>query len=286
MAMSAEKKGTGHFVLIVNTEKDPGLKWARHARDVIESKNKRCDIIKDLNLMVSPDKDTMDLIADAECAVVLGGDGTLLRVAGKTVGLNTPLLGVNLGNIGYLTEVETSSLDEALLQVISGDYYIEERMMLAGNLGTVSGNALNDIVIARSGALQMVHMDVSVNGSFIAEYQADGMIVSTPTGSTAYNLSAGGPIVSPDAKAILLTPISPHSLANRCIVLSPDDSISIRIKNGRDGAYPEVDVTFDGSRGAAVKAGDIVNVCRSDMVTRILRLKRVSFLDLLRKKLT
>ena len=283
MAMSAEKKGTGHFVLIVNTDKDPELKWAEHAGDVLKKKDKRCDIIKDLNLM---DRDTMDLIADAECAIVLGGDGTLLRAAGRTVGYDTPLLGVNLGNIGYLTEVETSSLDEALNQVASGDYYIEERMMLAGNLGTVSGNALNDIVIARRGALQMVHMDVSVNGSFIAEYQADGMIVSTPTGYTAYNLSAGGPIVSPDAKAILLTPISPHSLANRCIVLSPDDSISIRIKNGRDGAYPEVDVTFDGSRGAAVKAGDIVNVCRSDMVTRILRLKRVSFLDLLRKKLT
>ena len=283
--MSTDNKGTGHFAVIVNTDKDPGLERASHIAGILEKRGRHCEIIEDLNLNTDPDKARMEMISDAECAIVLGGDGTMLQVAGKLVGMSTPLLGVNLGTVGYLTEIEPSSLDEAIKQVADGEYYIEERMMLNGSLGTVSESALNDIVVARGRSLHMVCMDVSVNGHFIAEYQADGMIVSTPTGSTAYNLSAGGPIVSPDARAILLTPISPHSLANRCVVLSPDDRVSIRIKGSKNGADPEVYVSFDGNRGAAVGVGDIVDITRSDKVTRILRLKRVSFLDILRQKL-
>ena len=147
-------------------------------------------------------------------------------------------------------------------------------------------NALNDIAITRNGALQVVELLVHVNGQLLNHYQADGLIISTPTGSTGYNLSAGGPIVEPQARTILLTPISPHTLTNRSIVLSPEDVIRVEIGEGRDGNALSLEANFDGNLSFPMRTGDVVEVARSQAVTRIIRLEQVSFLEVLRRKLT
>jgi NAD+ kinase len=158
-------------------------------------------------------------------------------------------------------------------------------MMIAGTIGERRISALNDIVIARNGPLQLLYLKVSVNDQELAVYRADGIIVSTPTGSTGYNLSAGGPIVAPTTQTILLTPISPHTLANRSIVLSPTDRVRVEVTEGRDGEKLRLEASFDGSERVAMETGEAVEIERAAEVTKILRLKQVSFLELLRKKL-
>lgn len=177
---------------------------------------------------------SLEVPADADCMIVLGGDGTVLQAARLTKMLRVPIIGVNLGTLGYMTEVEVPNLEESLERLIAGDYVQESRMMLGGRATFADGRreegwALNDIVISRSGPLQIIKFNIYVNGQFLNDYSADGVIVTTPTGSTGYNLSAGGPLVEPGARLIVLTPICPHSLNQRSIVLSPEDVIEIQI---------------------------------------------------------
>ncbi len=269
--------------LIVNRNKDPELIVAGRIRETLEAGG--CTCVLQEPLPESPDL-TFPLPADAECVIVLGGDGTLLQAARSARLFDLPLLGVNLGTLGYLAEVERNSIDTALHRLLVGDYTIEERMMLSGRLHDGhTENALNDIVITRSGSLQIVKLLVHVNGQLLNLYEADGVILSTPTGSTAYNLSAGGPIVEPQARIILLTPISPHTLTNRSIVLSPEDVIRVEIGEGRDGAELTVEVNFDGNLTCPMRTGESLEIARSQAVTRIIRLEQVGFLEVLRRKL-
>lgn len=147
------------------------------------------------------------------------------------------------------------------------------------------GWALNDIVIARSGSLQIIRFDIYVNGQFLNSYNADGMIVTTPTGSTGYNLSAGGPLVEPGARLIMLTPICPHSLQQRSIILSPEDVIDIQIPEDRRGERQTVEANFDGSQVVQLHTGDRLRVVRSEKVTEFMKLNQVSFLDVLHRKM-
>ncbi len=228
-----------------------------------------------------------ELSDQTECVIVVGGDGTMIRAADLIAG-RVPMIGVNLGTLGFLEEIETDRLEEMLKRLIADDFELEERMMLSGTVHKDSKqyHALNDIVVARNGSLQILEFEISVNEMLLAQYIADGMIVSTPTGSTAYNLSAGGPIVEPDASAILLTPICPHNLNARAIVLSADDVIRLRIREGRDGNRTEAAASFDGGREIALSANESITITRASIATKLIRLNKESFLKTLSRKMT
>lgn len=225
-----------------------------------------------------------------DCMIVLGGDGTMLRAVRETRGLNIPMIGVNLGTLGYMTEIEPAHLEESLERLISGDYEQESRMMLNGRVrfqddGAEEGWALNDIVISRKGSLRIIRFNIFVNGQFLKDYSADGVIVTTPTGSTGYNLSAGGPLIEPGAKLIMLTPICPHTLNQRSIILSAEDRIEIEIPQGRDESIQTVEASFDGSHVIPLKTGDRIRIVQSEKRAEFIRLNRVSFLEILHRKL-
>jgi len=282
-----------HIYIITNEHKDPGLSVTGRIQEFIEKNGKRCTVqIKPQGQgNMSGYTDCGCIPEDVDCVVVLGGDGTMLQAARDTIDRNLPLLGVNLGTLGYLAEVEKGNLEPALKQLICDEFTVEERMMLTGRIKK-DGNwlpdeyALNDIALTRKGSLQIIHFDTTVNGQFLKEYGADGILVATPTGSTGYNLSAGGPIVEPGAKIILMTPICPHTLHSRSIVLSSEDEIGISVGEDRDGRRQSVEVAFDGGHNVELSTGDHISIKRSERVTRIIKLNRVSFLEILHKKMS
>lgn len=226
---------------------------------------------------------------DAECILVLGGDGTMLQAARHSYGMNIPLLGVNLGTLGFLTEVDSNYVEDALQQLLEGDFAIEERMMLEGTIITpekeISSVALNDIVVNRTGSLQTVRFDIWLNNVLLKRYNADGCIVSTPTGSTGYNLSAGGPVVDPTSDAMVMTNICPHNLFNRGVVLAGNKLITIVIPGDRQGRNQQVEATFDGSFKVKLNTGDCINITMAPCTTKIIRLEPISFMEILHKKM-
>lgn len=222
-----------------------------------------------------------------ECLLVLGGDGTVLWASERAREANVPILGINLGTLGYLAEVDKSGWQEALCQLLDGTYTIESRMMLEG--GKVSCRephcALNDIVIARSGFLRLLGYDVYVNGKFLNTYHADGIIICTPTGSTAYNLSAGGPIVEPGAELMVLTPICPHQINIRSIVLSARDQVEVVIRSDNRAGGVAAEAACDGEACAELTAGDRFVIRRSSLTTTLIKLGNRSFLETLHQKM-
>lgn len=228
----------------------------------------------------------------AECALVLGGDGTLLRAARNMMDRDIPLLGINLGTLGYLAEVDIGVIEPALDRLLEDDFTREERMMLEGRVYRTGCQeeecnfALNDVVISRCGSLQVLTFQIYVNGQFLNSYSADGMIVATPTGSTGYNMSAGGPIVEPAASLLLLTPVCPHTLNTRSIVLASEDEIRIEIPEGKDGRQQRVEASFDGSHKIVMQTGDSIVICKADRTTGIVKLNTESFLTILHKKMS
>ncbi len=228
-----------------------------------------------------------------DAIIVLGGDGTFLQVARECASVDVPLLGVNLGALGFLAETSTDNIEKAIDRLIAGDYDISKRMMLkakiteAGKDGAVKeiSPALNDITITRCGSLQIMRFAIYVNGKLLNNLCADGIIVSTPTGSTGYNMSAGGPIVEPEANLIVLTPICAHTLNSRSIVLSADDIVEIVIGAGRENSSIEVEASSDGSDNILMHTGDKIAVSRSDNTSSVVRLSKDSFLQTLHRKL-
>ncbi len=283
-----------HFLIYTNKHKDKKLETTGFIRDYLEKKGQKVTLkIKDADWKESPTEESeeaTDIPVGVDCMIVLGGDGTVLQAARETKKLHIPIIGVNLGTLGFLTEIEPSGLEEALERLIAGDYEQENRMMLNGKVfhhdgETEEGWALNDIVISRSGSLQIIKFNIYVNGQFLHDYSADGMIVTTPTGSTGYNLSAGGPLIEPSAKLIMLTPICPHSLNKRSIILPPEDVIEIEIPMGREGKMQMVEANFDGSHNISLKTGDRIRIVQSEKITEFIHLNQVSFLEVLHKKM-
>lgn len=277
-----------HFLVYANRYKDKELLTARRICDFLKLKGQRVTV----KSVDSEEKEEIpsDIPRDTDYMIVLGGDGTVLQAARETKMLHVPIIGVNLGTLGYMTEIEPANLEESLERLIAGDYLRESRMMLNGRVqfgdGSVrEGWALNDIVISRSGSLQIIKFNIFVNGQFLNDYHADGMIVTTPTGSTGYNLSAGGPLVEPGAELIMLTPICPHSLNQRTIILAPEDIVEIEIPECREGKEQTVEVNFDGKLVVQVRTGDRIRVVRSEKVTEFIKLNQVSFLEVLHKKM-
>lgn len=222
---------------------------------------------------------------DYDLVVVLGGDGTLLSVA-RNLEKEVPVLGANLGNLGFLTEVRRNELYPALLRVLKGDYEVEERTLLDVTLKSTDGEkktyrVLNDAVINKSALARIVELMLEVDGKRVANYRSDGLIISTPTGSTAYNLSADGPIVSPTLPVVVLTPICPHTLSQRPIVVPGASTIDVTLVTDQEEVY----LTLDGQEGTALKVGDTISVRRSDAVVRLVRVTDRTFYDSLRDKL-
>ena len=274
------------FYIITNELKDPALQYTNRVISFLQ-KQEGCKVVRSSCLNDNLHTDIASVPDDTDCVLVLGGDGTLLQAARDLYTGDIPLIGINLGNIGYLAEIEVAHMEDALLQLIRDEYVIEERMMLTGSVeGSVlaEGKAFNDVVITRSGSLQIVQYDIYVNDCFLYSCHADGMIVSTPTGASGYNMSAGGPIVSPVASLILLTPICPHSINNRSIVLSPDDRIKIVIP-GKAEREQRAEVHFDGKDSVLLEAGDSVTICKAKDTTKIVKLNQESFITVLHKKM-
>ncbi len=276
------------FVLIVNALKDRNLEETRSLCSYIKTRGGSCTYLVSVDEQEHIRKiHAQDIPKETECMIVLGGDGTLIRAARDTVECNIPLIGVNMGTLGYLCELEQGSIYEALDQMMHHEFMIEERMMLCGLKETQSQmfHALNDIVIHRTGSLSLVVLTVYVNGQYLHTFQGDGMILSTPTGSTGYNMSAGGPIVDPKAQLLLLTPINSHTLTQRSIVISPQDEIVIEVEKRRMQQDEQVEVSYDGDHGCWLAAGERICIRRAEKSAKILKLSRVSFLEILRKKM-
>ena len=227
-----------------------------------------------------------------DCMIVLGGDGTMLRAARNLKNKSIPILGINLGHLGYLTAGDKDSAKDTIEQVLAGRCVIEERIMLRGSLRRgrevlVEDLALNDVTVTRNNSLKTINLRLRVNGELLYRYRADGIIICTPTGSTAYNLSCGGPIVEPTADLLLVTPIAPHSLNNRSLILSSQDVIELELMEN-DDPDPDMEYSayFDGDGMIRLEPGDRIRIVRAPEVTRIVKLSDRSFLDTLRKKMT
>lgn len=229
--------------------------------------------------------DAKSLAADVDLLLIFGGDGTILRVAREIAGLGTPMLGVNIGGLGFLTGVPSDEFTSALQLVWRGEFKYESHALIEVS-GRCHGRpvretALNDIVVSRGAVARLIALDVSVDGEPVTQYRCDGLIISSPTGSTAYSLAAGGPIVLPTAEVFCLTPISPHSLSNRSIIMPLSSAIRIKAIH----AQPATLMSADGQAVAELDAGDEVTIRRSRRSVRLIQLAKGSFLGALRRKL-
>ncbi len=229
---------------------------------------------------------------DSDFIITIGGDGTLVRAAQMTFASGVPLIGVNLGHLGFLCNLDEDDVLPAIDAIREGRYDIEERMMLQGYVKRASGeeslveNALNDIVITADDATSVLQFTVYVNGQYLYSIQGDGMIFATPTGSTAYNLSAFGPIVDPKTELILMTPINAHTLGARSIVLDPGDEVELSIISRRSSTRETGHATYDGTYPVVMSAGDRHCIKRSDKKTKMIRLSQTNFLERMRRKLS
>lgn len=273
-----------NFLLIMNSIKSGAEQVCKQIEDYIFIKGGRCKVISGY---VKAD----EIPENTECAIVLGGDGTLLRASRHLMGTNIPLIGVNFGQLGFLADVEAEAVEDMIDRLMTGDFVVEKRMMLEGTIcrndeSISSASALNDIVIGRSGVMGVLDFKVFVNGIRLNSYKADGMIVATPTGSTAYSMSAGGPLVKPSAQLIVMTPVCPHTLNTRSIVLDKDDVIEIEIcqqklTDSKDSGY----AYFDGDLATPLINSDRILIKKSNNSTDIIKLDSRSFLEVLRRKL-
>ncbi len=280
-----------HFLIITNSFKDTGLELTEKLKTYIESKGGTA------RSFVSTGEEAekavpgeADIPEETQGVIVLGGDGTLIRAASALVKKRLPLIGINLGTLGYLCEFEAKDAFQAVDGLMKDSCMIEERMMLDGygikdGSKAAAGVALNDIVIHRTGALSVVNLIVYVNGEYLHTFYADGIILATPTGSTGYNMSAGGPIVDPKAGMILITPINARNLNSRSIVIGAEDEVTVEIGKKRSQKDETVEVSFDGDNAIKLEVGDRFIVNRAKDTALICKLSKESFLEILRRKM-
>jgi len=274
-----------HFHIITNEVKDKDLSISTKLQSIIEKHGGSSKVFLCNKDGIEKQQSKADFV------LVLGGDGTLLSVAREVAGTQMPVLGINLGTLGFLAEVEPNRMEEAIERLINGDYLTEERMMLNATViregkETALSSALNDVTITRCGSLQIIRYSIYVNGKFLCNMGADGVIVSTPTGSTGYNMSAGGPIAEPGAKLLMLTPVCAHTLNSRSIILRSDDVVEIVIGTGNDGSKLTVEAASDGNEKILMSTGDTLRICKSDKTTVIVKLDERSFLEALHRKMS
>ena len=279
-------------ILTPNPYRDKNFQTVRKAMQILQEAgmevklclpfevDRACDLPRDLHFG-RLDKE----IQNADFVICFGGDGTILHMAKTATRHNVPILGVNIGTMGFMAELECSELDQ-LRRLATGDFTIDSRMMLDVTVQRdrniiFHDMCLNDAVVTKGAVARIVHLSVSCDGVQAMECGGDGVIVATPTGSTGYNLSAGGPIVEPDTQSILITPICAHDLLSRCIVASPDRVVTVELtRNARRNAF----LSVDGGKAVKLSMGDITTVRRSNKQTKLIRLNGRSFYDVVHNK--
>ena len=287
-----------NFYIIINSEKDKNLEFTNNVVKYIEKKGGHCEVQLAGRQKDSPFHytDPRKIPEGTQCVLVLGGDGTLLQATRDIQAVHNEkssqllLLGVNLGHLGFLAEVDSQSVYSAIDKLTADIYEVEERMMLSGTVyrdGKAIGQdiALNDIVIARAGHPRVVRFKNFVNDEYLNSYNADGIIISTPTGSTGYSLSVGGPIVSPSGEMTIMTPIAPHTLNSRSIVFPAEDVITVEMGEGRHQDCEKGLASFDGDSEIPMITGDRIVIRKAEVKTRILKLNHLSFVEVLRQKM-
>lgn len=280
------------FYIITNKDKDPGFQTTRFVKEYLEKRGKKCTIRE--NMVESGGNykytDAAGIPDDVDCVLVLGGDGTLLQASRDLTERDLPLLGINMGTLGYLAEVDRKGIEPALERLLAGEYQIVSRMMISGEVyhqgkKVMEDLALNDIVIGRYGRLRIIDFKIYVNGEYLNRYSADAMVISTPTGSTGYSLSAGGPIISPEASMLLMTPVAPHTLNTRSIILPDDAEITVEMLPGHSRSGDDAEVTFDGDTSVRLTCTDKVVIRKAVKKTRLIKINQISFLEVLRTKM-
>ncbi len=264
------------FLILANKDRDANGNYVERTRAAVEKNG--CQAVEY--------QEGSDY-SDCDAAIILGGDGTLIRAAATLKRLCIPLLGINTGTVGYLTAAENTELEYAVERLAKGDYKIKKRMMLDVSLnGQEPVTILNDVVVSRSGFSRMIKLLLFINDELIDEVSGDGIIVATPTGSTGYNLSAGGAVCVPEAEVILVTPICAHSVSTRGIISSPTDEIKIMVIDRRNPQIMDIGLTADGNGFAALKTGDTIVIKKSDYSTKLVEISGKSFFDTVKKKLS
>ena len=269
-----------HFYIIANYDKEYVLEAETFIRSYLEGKGAQCTVQPAFpqdclnrhtgSAMVPP---------EVQCVITIGGDGTLIQAARDLAGRDIPMVGMNRGHLGFLNQISRQEDIAPVMDALLEDrYQLESRMMIQGEAvrdgqTVMCDIALNEIAVTRKDALKALRFKVYVNDDFLNEYSADGILVATPTGSTAYNLSAGGPVIAPGAKMMVLTPICSHALNARSIVLAPEDSVRIDFVNGGQVA------AFDGDTFIELEKGDSIRIKRSEMHTIMVKLKQISFMQ-------
>ena len=278
--------------ILPNVEKDKGLeitgRLVHHLekRGCVPQLSKR---VAELAGMPQYAREEGALYAESDLLISLGGDGTLLGIGRKTARFDKPILGINLGTLGFLTAEEKNHAEAAIDKVLQGEYKLEKRMMLECSIARESEKtegiiALNDICITRGNLYKILEFHVYVNGEYVDTLLADGVIICTPTGSTAYNLSAGGPVLKADAQIIAITPISPHTLTSRPIVVSAEDVVTVEVYPSREDT--PFTVSADGQDNHTLTGKNVVQIRKAKVCTTIIKTKPQSFYDVLRHKLS
>lgn len=270
---------------MINEQKDPGYVLANQVSELIGTRanlfidgKHRSASVKNAKKISENEYAGMDVI------LVLGGDGTLLSVAKEASNLNLPVIGINLGRLGFLAEIEREEIEEGLNKLFAGDYEIEERMMLhAVLLDGKETTALNDIVVTRaSSTLKILDLDIFIDDEYVDDFKADGIIVATPTGSTAYSLSAGGPIVDPSLNSMIVTPVCPHKMYSRTIIVPPEKTVTVKCKAAIDN---EAVVAADSEILGKLSGNETVVIQIAQKNFKLIRFKGYKFFSVLHNKL-
>lgn len=282
------------FLIITNKEKDIDYRITNKIAAYIENAGKTA-VLSSVSSALDSYR-TAEIPDSIDCAIVLGGDGTIIQTANDLMSHDIPILGVNLGTLGFLAEIEEQHVEQALESLFRDDYRIENRLMLEGcmryhpmhqvNDINCPGYALNDIVITRKGFSRIISLGIFVNDELVDNFLGDGVIISTPTGSTAYNLSAGGPIIIPKANVMVITPICPHSLSPRSIVVSAEDTIKIIVGKSKKTQEAEAIATFDGKKVIDLGTDDTILISKAVYSTKLVKLNRTGIYEILRSKLS
>jgi NAD+ kinase len=274
--------------IVANTEKEKLPQYARSLISWLEEKGMEvfAEAAIGAKMGISGGYTWENLARKTQLIIVLGGDGTMLRAARHLAKYDVLIVGINMGSFGYLTEVNFNEMYSALEFILAGNYATERRMMLDvtishGKTIINAGTVLNDVVINRGNLSRIVELETAINDQYLTTYKADGLIISTPTGSTAYSLSAGGPIVYPEKDLIIINPICPHTLTNRPIIIPQDSTLRVTMWSKEKGAT----LTMDGQESFRIWSGDIINVKKSKLVTKLVLSPHRSYWEILRSKL-
>ncbi len=278
-----------NIALIPNSDRDKNYKYTKELINIIGSRakvllsKKHTDIGEDVCYA-----DDKELFIKADIAIALGGDGTILAVANEALGYDVPVLGINLGHLGFLAEIEPSDMEYAVTRLLSDNFKIENRVMIRADIyrdakSIQTFHALNDIVVARASFSRILRLRTTIDNHLLDSFAADGVILSTPTGSTGYSLSAGGPIIDPSLEAMLITPVCPHTMRTRPMAVPLAKELMVELEEGYDdeGAF----VSADGKQGINLAPGDVVRASKSEYTMKLIKITDATFYDTIRQKL-